>query len=316
MFADKTFTILDWLLETPGKGDQMNTRNVFLRKMAKLYLSEVSAEHARRFPQLACFAFDTITVSLHLDGQYERYELEALENWIFPRMDRSGQAIDVGANIGNHSLFFARHFPSVVSLEPHPRTFQLLACNAGLVENVTALNVGASNGDAVVTVAQDLLNLGATSVRPSDRVVGLGSKAVTLKLVSIDTLPEITTKRVSFIKLDIEGHEEAALRGAEETLRRDMPVVAMEVLPEDIKDGSTPSIEWLRSLGYTSFVASRPAARIARLPRRTFKRLKALLSLLGRAPSERRDFVAVEFPLQPDARYSLLVCSRDPLVDR
>ncbi|WP_431299525.1 FkbM family methyltransferase [Tabrizicola sp. BL-A-41-H6] len=292
----------------------MSTRKVFLKKMAKLYLSEASEEHARRYPQLACFAFDTISVSLHLDGQYERYELEALEEFIFPRMDRSGQAIDVGANIGNHSLFFARHFPSVVSLEPHPRTFRLLACNADLVPNVVALNVGASDAKAVVTVAQDLLNLGATSVRPSDRPIGLGSKPVTLNLVPIDTIQEVTVQRVSFIKLDIEGHEEAALRGAEQTLRRDMPVVAMEVLPEDIKEGSTPSIDLLRSLGYTSFIASRPATRIARLPRRTFKRMKTLMSLIGRAPSERREFAPVEFPLQPDARYSLVVCSRDPLL--
>ncbi|MDP2083225.1 FkbM family methyltransferase [Pseudotabrizicola sp.] len=293
----------------------MSTRNVFLRKMAKLYLSEVSEDHARRFPQLACFAFDTISVSLHIDGQYERYELEALEELIFPRMDRSGQAIDVGANIGNHSLFFARHFPSVVSLEPHPRTFRLLACNADLVPNVIALNLGASSAETEISVAQDLLNLGATSVRPSDRPVGLGSKPVTLKLVPIDIIPEVAAaQRVSFIKLDIEGHEEAALRGAEKTLRRHGPIVAMEILPEDINEGSTPSIELLRNLGYTNFIASRPATRIARLPNRTFKRLKALLSLIGRAPSERREFVPVEFPLPPNARYSLLVCSRDPLI--
>lgn len=83
-------------------------------------------------------------------------------------------------------------------------------------------------GTRLVTVARDLLNLGATSVRRSDRAVGLEGKAVALKLVAIDTLPDITAKRVSFIKLDIEGHEGAALRGAERTLRRDMPVVAME----------------------------------------------------------------------------------------
>lgn len=294
----------------------MNTWRAFLQKMAKLYLSDASKEHARRFPQLACFAFDTITVTLHVDGQYERYELEALEELIFPRMDRDGQAIDLGANIGNHSLFFARHFPRVVSLEPHPRTFKLLSCNADLVPNVIALNVGASDTETEVMVAQDLLNLGATSVRPSDRPIGLGSKPVNLKLVPIDSIPEITSgQRVAFVKLDIEGHEEAALRGAVNLLRRDMPVVAMEVLPEDIENGSTPSINLLRSLGYTSFIASRPAARIARLPRRSFKRLKTLFSLVGMPPSERREFVPVDFPLAHDARHSLLVCSREPLLN-
>jgi hypothetical protein len=90
----------------------MTTWNLFLRKLAKIYLSGISKEHARRFPELACFAFDTISVTIHLDGQYERYELEALEEFIFPNMDRYGFAIDVGANIGNHSLFLRAISPA------------------------------------------------------------------------------------------------------------------------------------------------------------------------------------------------------------
>jgi hypothetical protein len=184
-----------------------------------------------------------------------------------------------------------------------------------LVPNVIPLNLGASNAQAEISVVQDLLNLGATSIRPSDRPVGLESDHVTLKLFPIDCIPEVhAADRIAFIKLDIEGHEEAALRGAEKTLRRDMPVVAMEVLPEDIVEGSTRSIDLLKSFGYTNFIASRPASRIARFPRRTFKRLKALLTLVGQAPSERREFVRVEFPLKEGTRFSLLICSREPLL--
>lgn len=293
----------------------MNPWNVFLRKMAKLYLADASRDHARRFPQLACFAFDTISVSLHIDGQYERHELEALEKEIFPYINLNGLALDIGANIGNHSLFLARHFPQVISLEPHPRTFRLLLCNADLMSNITAINVGASDFEQVVTVEQDLLNLGATSVRPSDRVVGYGSAPVTMNLIPIDTIPQISAgNSVAFVKLDIEGHEQSALRGAEKMLRRDMPIVAMEVLPEDIRDGTTASIEFLKQLGYSSFIASRPAARIARYPRRTYKRLKALYSLVGMAPDERREFITVQFPLPPNARHTLVVCSREPLI--
>lgn len=119
--------------------------NAFQRKIAKLYLDKASAEHVRTFPQLACFAFDTISVSIHLDGQYERFDLELLAREVLLRLNSAHQALDIGANIGKHSVFFARFFKRVVSFEPHPRTFKLLDVNAELAEGVVPVRLAASN---------------------------------------------------------------------------------------------------------------------------------------------------------------------------
>lgn len=289
--------------------------NSVLYKATKLYLADASKDHARTYPQLACFAFDTITVSIHLDGIYERNELEALEAYIWPKLGSDGVAIDIGANIGNHSLFFAKKFAHVYALEPHPRTFKILSCNADLAKNITPIPVGASDIEQNVFVEQDLMNLGATSVRTSQKTGTENSASIPFHLNRLDAIDEIPKDSViDFMKLDIEGHEEAALRGAKEILQNSQPVIAMEVLPEDIKDGSTASIDFLKELGYDHFVATRPVSKIARYPRRIFKLLKFLFSLIGLPPSEKKEFVSVSFPISLNTRYSMLICSTRPIL--
>ena len=41
----------------------------------------------------------------------------------------NGTVLDIGANIGNHSLFFSNYFYKVLSFEPHPKIFKVLAIN-------------------------------------------------------------------------------------------------------------------------------------------------------------------------------------------
>ena len=53
--------------------------------------------------------------------------------------------LDIGANIGNHSLFFSNYFAKCISFEPNPRTFSVLEINSRLVENIIPMNIGLSD---------------------------------------------------------------------------------------------------------------------------------------------------------------------------
>src|SRR6187431_2685690 len=80
------------------------------------------------------------------------YEVDLLEH-LERAVPHGGVWVDVGANIGNHTIFFSRYTADrVVSLEPHPDNFATLKATirANHATNVTPLAIGASDhqGDA------------------------------------------------------------------------------------------------------------------------------------------------------------------------
>ena len=279
-------------------------------QIARSFLRRKNAEHIERFPQLACFAYDAITLAVHLDGRYERDELEFLAEQIFPALPAPSVCLDIGANIGNHSLHFAGYFERVIAFEPHPRTFGLLAINAALVGNIVALNCGASNRAGSVSVNESRTNMGASAI---GRAGGDGGNTVTFPLQRIDDVAEVTAcERIAFVKIDVEGHEREALEGAAETLRRHRPVVAIEALGDEVAAGTTAALAFLGDLGYSYVYELVDRGLIGRLPRRLAKAARALRALLtGRRPSRPRRLQRVE-RLSP-RNYPMLLCSTQPL---
>ena len=187
--------------------------NIISRYVASRYLASANTIHVKQYPQLVGFAFDDIMRSIYLDGRFEKDELRVLAESVFPKLNSNSACLDIGANIGNHSLCFSPFFEQVVALEPHPITFKLLEINAGLVNNITAVNIGASDNKRSIEVAANKLNQGATSI---GKTLSSNAYQVTFNLAPVDELDKINSDLpVSFVKIDVEGHEAEALRGAE-----------------------------------------------------------------------------------------------------
>ena len=95
-----------------------------------------------------------------------------------------------------------------------------------MVNNITAYNIGASNVRSSLKVAINKLNQGAKFIKV---VTTVDIPTMTFNLVSIDELNEVhSTRPISFIKIDLEGHEVEAILGAENTIRKHNPVVGTE----------------------------------------------------------------------------------------
>jgi len=58
----------------------------------------------------------------YLYGSYDWHKIAPF----LAQATRCGTIADVGANIGNHALAFARHFDRVITLEPNPRVWPLI----------------------------------------------------------------------------------------------------------------------------------------------------------------------------------------------
>ena len=70
------------------------------------------------------FFNDSVSNELMINGIFEKDELDLLSNIIDKKI-----FIDVGANIGNHTLYFRNSFEKIYSFEPHPKTYKLLQLN-------------------------------------------------------------------------------------------------------------------------------------------------------------------------------------------
>lgn len=212
--------------------------------------------------QLVAFTHDYIGTELDLSGVYEEDHLRLIFSWITKSAPDVllGNAVDVGANIGNHSLFFSDFFPRVFSFEITPRTFRVLQLNSELVPNVTCFNIGLSNAEGDVYLAENQRNMGGTRI-----VAGPAEATRSVRVAPLDTfLEEIAP--VSLMKVDVEGHELRVLQGAERTIKEHTPLVIFEQHRHDFVDGSSPCIDLLRAYGYRTFFAieevSKPAVEV------------------------------------------------------
>lgn len=122
--------------------------------------------------------------------------------------------LDVGANIGSYTVMVAGAVGArVISVEPIPATFSNLQRNVllnGLTDHVEPHCVGLSSERSELRFTQDQDTVNHVMAE------GEYSRAIRVPVVSMD---ELLAGRVpSIIKIDVEGHELAVLKGARSTL--------------------------------------------------------------------------------------------------
>jgi FkbM family methyltransferase len=149
---------------------------------------------------------------------------------------RTGIALDIGANIGNHSLFLARHLRHVHSFEPSPMIAQILRANRlinpDLSDRITVHEVALSDADEVLPYVTQTRNLGGSGFRRDGQEEADGVAAAPLTLVHAGrylTSVLDPDDRIACVKVDVEGMEDKVISGLQNLLRRDRPLVFMEV---------------------------------------------------------------------------------------
>jgi FkbM family methyltransferase len=228
---------------------KVHMRDQILRQFLYNRMRKRSNAHAlRRGHRLAVFANDEIGLNIYLDGTYTEYEIEDVRCL----METLGfdcsmiSVLDIGANIGNHTVAYAKYFRHVYAFEPNPDAFELLQYNLKVIPNATAIQIGLSDTDQYLRLSTDLTNVGASSLSRTEHP----DSAVEIHVGRLDDF-EVPFECVKFIKIDVEGMESAVLEGARDFIRINRPVVAFEQLEREFRrDGETRSIELLRSLGY------------------------------------------------------------------
>jgi|CXWL01.1.fsa_nt_gi FkbM family methyltransferase len=164
---------------------------------------------------------------------YESTFLELLQRFHRP----GGVIIDGGANIGNHTLYFAKVVGAeVIAFEPEPHNASCLAINLalnGISDRVQLHKHGLGQTSGMITLQMNVQsNFGSfttklNSNQNSDQIAD--TMQVNVPVRSLDAVFGTKSgKIISILKLDVEGMELDVLRGAKELIRSSLPVIAVE----------------------------------------------------------------------------------------
>lgn len=172
--------------------------------------------------EFAYFFNDTIAKEINIHGVYEKEEIEVLSKLISSK----DHVVDIGANIGNHSIAFSKISKKVYSFEAHPRTFEILKFNTDKYKNIKIFNIGISNKKGSLFFKNIITtNIGGKKL----------SKTGSIKS-QINKLDNIikSDKKIKLIKIDIEGHEHEALLGMKKLLSNNNSLILLEFCEESI----------------------------------------------------------------------------------
>ena len=168
--------------------------------------------------------------------------------------DRKSTFLDIGADRGSYSMELSQFSASCVAFEPRltfAAKIQELANSKGLKVQVQPVALSDHTGVARLRVLTE--DPGRSTIESANVLDDPAGSPQVECLVPTLRLDDYGFKSVAFVKIDVEGHELAVLRGAEETLRQCSPTILVELeerhCPGTVKNAST----FLATLGYDGF---------------------------------------------------------------
>ncbi|MEH3144530.1 MAG: FkbM family methyltransferase [Methylobacterium frigidaeris] len=166
-------------------------------------------------------------------------------------------ALDLGANVGIFSRHFAAHFRQVIAVDPLQDNIECLQKN--VPGNVKIVKTAVGDRSGSFKIYKPRKSLGGAFVADHENVEvppGLEAKIndATIEAVEMCTVDSMDLENVGLIKLDIQGSELIALKGATQTLSRCNPVILIEEKPLGGPGGSMAHVhesrDFLLACGY------------------------------------------------------------------
>lgn len=194
-----------------------------------------------------------VDTEIHTSGVYEPDILSLIAE----RLPVGGTFVDIGANIGQHSLFAAmvvRDAGSVISFEPIPRLVQQftesIALN-GLEKVMTLLPFACSDHTGEMALKIKPGNIGGSGLHHADE----SYDSVKIKTIVADGYL-MNLPRIDLIKIDTEGHEIETLRGLEKVIHKYQPNIIVEFSPslrEDAESYAKTFLTFFEQNNYTLY---------------------------------------------------------------
>lgn len=194
--------------------------------------------HGRKTKILLNRKFGHVDMMIFKNGIYEKDIVEDLKNSLTPEKT----FIDIGSNIGQHSLLLSPYAKKVYAFEPIPDVYEQFKKSIALNKftNISLLNLAIGSKKESTSFNYVPNHAGTSSFVERDN---LNQQIIT---VQIDTLQNtLADIKMDVMKIDVEGYEAVVILGNKEKIVKDQPVIFAEVNPEWITREGSHSIEEL-----------------------------------------------------------------------
>ena len=186
-------------------------------------------------------------------------ELQLLKKIIIPETD----TIDIGVYRGVYSYEMAKYSKMVHAFEPNPIIFKDIELNLSkIIKNINLYNFALSDKENKVLLKVPIRNknydksnyeeyfqMGRATIHEQNVMGDIETFEIKSKKLDNFTF----SNRISFIKIDVEGHEMSVIKGAENTIKQNKPTLLVEIEEKHSKQKVLDSINYINSLGYESF---------------------------------------------------------------
>jgi FkbM family methyltransferase len=213
------------------------------------------------FTKNGVFETDPTDIYIHstmLDNRV--YEHDLINHVIKPYIEKAKYVVDVGANIGCHSISYGRFNSNATiwAFEPQKKLFDILNKNVSInkLKNINTFDFGVGHKEMNCTMSS--LDKVYDEIKNGHNKGGLGIGHGGESIV-IKTLDSLELPGLDFMKIDVEGAESLVLQGAEQTIRKYKPTILFEhnyqfIDPKSVDlDHVYSPFYVLANMGYTTF---------------------------------------------------------------
>lgn len=190
---------------------------------------------------------DYIGKHILFDNFYEKEELILIQNSFSEEIKKSS-FIDIGSNVGNHTIFFRDNFKNIYCFEPQKTTYKILTLNTEPFEHIKTFNYGIDTQEKEVTfyIPTNNNGMGRSSV--------IEGKNIRKESVLLKPIDDSLIKNVGFIKIDVEGNEYSVLKSLNFFLNNDKPIVGFELNSDN--PNKSQILELLIEYNYKTFMVN------------------------------------------------------------
>lgn len=196
------------------------------------------------------------------NSKFRDVEVEGIRGWWWPKADEGawdgplqdwyqlknafehikekGVVVQAGGNCGLYPRLLSDIFERVYTFEPDLYNFHFLVRNCQK-ENIIKINTALGDRNGLVEsirADKDFGNPNCGALRLTEG-----------KFIPVLTLDQLQLDRCDYIQLDCEGFEPLVIVGAQETIRRYLPVITTETVTKQMED-------FLFPLGYKEIAGS------------------------------------------------------------
>ena len=188
--------------------------------------------------------------------------------------------VDVGANIGNHTVQYAKKFKKVISFEPQKRTFKILDLNTSVYSNIHIYNFGLSNVNTNLTFKIPFENTGAANQNEK-------ANKYYKENVEFKNFDKTFDDDLSYVKIDVEGNELDVLMSMTKSIRKSLPIISFEL--NQNKEKNTELLDFLISNGYNDFFVKKEhfIDKFWRSKNKLILMIKFLFKLITKSPQNK-----------------------------